>query len=137
MRKLIIYTSKHNHTKKVASFFSDLFDVCHVKDVKDIDYYDLVFFICPTYGDEELPFDMEDFLINLKSKNKLYIVCELGNYFGLDELEWGAAKIIKNVLNDLNWKEYYKSLSLDSYPKINEEQLIKWKSGLYAFLLSE
>ena len=61
----IIYDSNHGHAKKVAESFNQ--KIYHVNDIFEI-YEDFVVFICPTYGDEELPDGMEKFMLNLKLK---------------------------------------------------------------------
>lgn len=127
MKIQIIYDSKKGHTKKATSYFK--YEIQHVLNAKI--WADVVLFLCPTYGDEELPEDMENFIINLKIKNKLFVICELGNYYGYDTFEFGAKKIIKNKLKTLGWKQFYKNYSLDSFPKINNfENFNKWKCGL-------
>lgn len=128
MKTAIIYYSKSGRTKKVANKFNlDKFRI--PKEIPNEDY-DLYIFLCPTYGDEELPLPMEDFLINLKLKNKKYCVCELGNYYGYDDYEFGAYKLIKFMLNKLNWQEFYNPLSLDSMPNINWKSFDCWITNL-------
>ena len=128
MKKIkVIFASKHGHSKKVAETFINCYNV---NELPDLDA-DLFIFICPTYGDEELPLEMEDFLEGLVLKNKEFTVCELGNYYGYDDFEFGASKIIKDYLKNLGWKEFFPSLSLDSLPSIDWEVFYKWKEDLY------
>lgn len=124
MKRTIIYYSRHGHSKRVANYFKDYFEI--KKYGYDISNFELILFIIPTYGDEELPLEFEDYFINLDLRYKSYIVCELGNYFGYDEYEWGTSKIISNYLNKLGWREYHPSLSLDSFPDIDWDILTKW-----------
>lgn len=126
MKIKIIYDSMHGKTKTVAMKFSC--EIQHVKSAK-IDA-DVVLFICPTYGDEELPHDMEDFLLNLKPEKRYYVVCETGNYYGYDDFRFGASKIIEGHLNNLGWEKFYPSFSLDSLPTIDWEPFEEWKKGL-------
>ena len=126
MKIQVVYDSNHGKSKTVAQKFN--FDVKHVNDFEL--WADIVLFICPTYGDEELPSNMEKFLINLKTENKLYVICELGNYYGYDDFEFGAKKIIEQSLNKLNWKKFHNGLSLDSMPNIDWNVFDVWKEGL-------
>lgn len=124
----IIYDSNHGHGKKVAESFNQ--KIYHVNDIFEI-YEDFVVFICPTYGDEELPESMEKFMLNLKTKNKFYSICELGNYYGYDDFKFGSAKIIEHFLIKLDWKSFYKNFSMDSLPNLNWECFNEWKKGFY------
>lgn len=126
MEAQVIYDSNHGKSKIIAHKFD--YEVSHVNNAKL--WADLIIFICPTYGDEELPADMEKFLINLKLTNKLYVICELGNYYGYEEFEFGAKKIIENCLKTLLWKEFFPSLSLDSLPIIDWNTFYTWKGKL-------
>lgn len=121
----VIYDSNHGKSKIVAHKFN--YDVKHISDFKL--WADIILFVCPTYGDEELPLNMEKFLINLKTKNKLYVICELGNYYGYDDFEFGAKKIIEQTLIKLNWKNFHNNLSLDSMPTVDWNVFDVWKEG--------
>lgn len=124
----VLYFSNGGNSLKVAEFF--LLPLLNVKNNPNLEFYNNLIIVCPTYGDEELPFDMEDFLINLKIKNKNYAVCELGNRFGHEGEEgFGAALIVEHILDKLNWKKLGR-LSLDSVPEIDWECLRKWTDSL-------
>ena len=130
MKMQVIYDSNHGCTKKVASKFT-----CDVKHVKEaIIWADVVLFLCPTYGDEELPHDMEDFLLSMTEKNRKYVVCELGNYYGYDDFQFGASTIIEGCLNNLGWQKFYSSYSMDSLPTIDWEPFLKWKKSLEEYM---
>lgn len=123
----IVYDSNHGKTKSVVNQF------VFVKNKADEDFKiwaDIVLFMCPTYGDEELPHAMEDFLTNLTVENKSYVICELGNYYGYDDFEFGSKKIIEYNLKNLKWTKFYKGLSLDSMPNVDWKTFNKWKEGL-------
>jgi flavodoxin len=126
MQSIIVYDSKHGKTKLAATKASIILKTpfFHVKDNPIIE--NCVIFLCPTYGDEELPPDMEFYLISLTETNKKFIICELGNYYGYDNYEFGAGKIIKNILTNLNWVEIYPMLSLDSLPKTDWNIFETW-----------
>lgn len=128
MKIALIYATKHNHTKHVVDkikvdFNFEIFDV---KVNPAIEQYELILWFCPTYGDAELPLDMEDFLQKIKLTNKKFIVCELGNYYGYDDYQFGALKIIKSHLISLGWQESMEGLSLDSLPRINWDAYYAW-----------
>jgi flavodoxin len=123
----LIYDTNHNRTKAVVDrlpfWFKFPYTVSHIS-VADLS--DLVIIFCPTYGDEELPLGMEDFLLELRVSPKKFVICELGNYYGYDNYQFGALKIIKGHLMGLGWEEFFKPLSLDSLPQVNWEALEKW-----------
>lgn len=122
--KKIIYCSINGRSKRVAKLFENQHDVRNSPTLDS----EFIIFICPTYGDAELPLLMEEYLLKIKVKNKLYTTVELGNYYGYDDFTFGAKKIIKNHLSTLNWIEFFPSLSLDSMPKIDLKTFFSWKS---------
>jgi len=139
MKIAILYGTTHGRTKKIVKKLPDFlnfkYDVFNVKEIDSNKFlldYDLFFFISPTYGDEELQDDIENFLQKLKDDltSKEYIIMETGNYYGYDDFEFGAKKIIEYHLQGLNAKEYYCSLSLDTLPKIDWDLLAEWSNGL-------
>jgi flavodoxin len=128
MFEAVLYFSKGGSSLKVAESFG--LPLVNVNDAPDLNKYNALIVVCPTYGDEELPPEMEDFLIKLKITNKKYAVCELGNRFGHEGEEgFGAAIIIEYFLNKLNWKKIDR-LSLDSVPDIDWSDLKKWTEML-------
>lgn len=93
---------------------------------KEINWsFDCYLFVFANKGDEELPSEMETFLIDLKIKNKNYQICELGNYFGYEN-PFGAADIAYCLLNKLDWKMISPILSLDTVPGIDWVALNTW-----------
>lgn len=129
MKLQAIYDSNGQKAKTIAETFS-----CDVQAVKDNPkiWADVILFICPTYGDEELPHDMEDFLLNLNAAiKKNFVVCEIGNYYGYDDFEFGAKNIIQKYLSSLGWKKFFNGLSLDVIPEIRWKVLNSWKDKLY------
>lgn len=95
---------------------------------------ELILIFCPTYGDGEIEEHMEDFLIGLNVRNKKFVVCELGNYYGYDDYEFGAAKTIIGHLKSLDWQMIYPVLSLDSMPIIDWSAYNAWVEGLWTKL---
>ena len=73
---------------------------------------------------------MDEFIYRIQTKSLRYILCELGNYFGQDDFEFGAARIIKMKLDSLGWSQIGKTLSLDSFPKIDWNAFYDWKNDI-------
>ena len=83
MFEVVLYYSKGGKAKKVAEFFKlPILNILNALNDKYLDRYSNIIIVCPTYGDEELPLEVEDCLLKLKIKNKNYAICELGNFFG-------------------------------------------------------
>jgi flavodoxin len=126
MYDAVLFYSRGGRSLEVAKSFNlPMLNVC---DSPKLENLKKIIIVCPTYGDEELPLTMEDYLIRLKTKKKIYSVCELGNYFG-HEKEFGVIKIIDFILKELNWKKV-SSLSLDSVPEVDWKELKKWTKKL-------
>jgi len=130
---ITLYATIHGHSKQVADRLPNPHNVNTNPKVEDFNI-----FVCPTYGDEELPLDMENFLFSITERDKHYTAIELGNYY--DSSEFGVLKIIRHHLSSLGWKEVFPSLSLDSLPQVDWNVFEKWKielniawkdSGLY------
>ena len=138
MNSLVLYGSSHGTTKNIVKnlgkFFSFKFDVFNVKGLDPIVLlqYDLIIFFSPTYGDEELQIDVEDFLqqIDFSLHGKLIVVIELGNYYGYEKQCFGARKILTNILTIRGAKEFYPGFSLDSLPRIDWNTFSRWADGL-------
>lgn len=123
----VLYATQHGKTLTVAKHFAQELPILNANDNPDLDKYDTIVIFCPTYGDEELPFEMEDFLIQLTCKPKNFMVCELGNYYGYDDYSFGAGKIIRQLLLSYGWTEIKPIFSLDSLPQINWPNFNGWK----------
>lgn len=135
MKLAILYGSTHGKTSKVVtevvehlSMPVDVFNVRSVKASTQLADYDLLLFFSPTYGDEELQVDMEEFVLRnpLDLTGKHFAICELGSYYGYEDFSFGAMKILREHL--LSWKgtELCEPLSLDSFPRVNREHLLNW-----------
>ena len=127
MFDFILYFSLSNKTKQIA----ESFDLPVVEIHEELPEFNRIIIICPTYGDEELPWEMESFLLNLKIANKDYAICEVGNYFGYDWSEFGAATIIKHELTKRSWHLIFPVLTLDATPKVDWGCLKNWKDQLF------
>lgn len=93
---------------------------------------DVLLFFSPTYGDAELHDSMEACLRRLAWRERAFGICELGNYYGYDEPEFGSAKIFRAHLLPLGWREVFPTLSLDSLPTPIWEDLDRWIARLNA-----
>jgi len=139
VKAAILYASSHGRTKKVLAevvghllIRPDLFDVKEGVDQQRLAEYDLLAFFSPTYGDEELQQDMEDFLerFTLDLTGKQFVICELGNYYGYDDFSFGPMRIIRQRLIELHGTELCEPLSLDSFPRTAWAQLLHWVEHL-------
>jgi flavodoxin len=127
MKTLVVYDSRNGKTEFIARKIPGI--VKNINDDFSFDNFDLIVFVCPTYGDEELPPEMEKFIICLDVVKK-FTVCETGNYYGFDDFSFGARKIIENWLKDSGW-EMLNGFSLDTYEPINWRPFEKWIESLY------
>ena len=135
MKAALLYASEHGKTRKVVAevlkqlrLAPDVFDVKNISGQEVLTQYDLLLFFCPTYGDEELQVDMENFLqhFELDMTGKRFAICELGNYYGYNDFSFGAMRIIREHLLELHGEELCEPLSLDSMPKMSLEHLLRW-----------
>ena len=128
MKIQVIYSSINGKTKQIAAHFENCENILKNPNID----CNVLIVICPTYGDEELPLEMEDYLLNLKIKKmKFFVICETGNYYGYDDFTFGAGIILKNYFKNLGFEEFHPMLSLDSIPKIDWDIFFKWKKELY------
>lgn len=124
----IVYASRHGHSARVAKDIG-WHHVFNAKDNPDLKCFDIILFVCPTYGDGELPPAMENYLLTLNGRKK-YAICELGHYHGYENLQFGAATIIERHLDALGWQKFAPTLSLDAQPHIDWDNLRPWKEEL-------
>ena len=137
----ILYGSSHGKTRKVVQrvvesliFAPDVFDVKAGRSWDLLLDYDLFLFFCPTYGDEELQSDVEDFLrfCNIDMTKRWFAVCELGNYYGYENFSFGVLNIIRETLFEWGGLELCEPLSLDSLPRTHWGHLDEWVNVLNA-----
>jgi flavodoxin len=135
MKIAILYGSSYGKTravvKRVVQGLSSATDIYDVKDRHPWDLlltHDLFLFFCPSYGDEELQSDMEEFFrnCNLDLTERWFVVCELGNYYGYDNFSFGPLSIIRDTLLERGGVELCEPLSLDSFPRTHWGHLDKW-----------
>ena len=131
----VLFASQHGRTRKVVGevvkhleITPDVFDVKQGIDGSRLANYDVLGFFCPTYGDEELPAAMEDFLahFSVDLSGKRFLICELGNYYGYDDFSFGPMKAIRRRLFELHGTELCEPLSLDSFPRTAWSHLLQW-----------
>lgn len=135
MKALLLYGSTNGRTRKTVNTAVQRLalkpDVVNVKEppsTEQISAYDLLLIFCPTYGDEELQTDMEDFIkdFSLDLTGKRFVICELGNYYGYEDFSLGAMPILRRRLLGLGAQELCSPLSLDSFPRLEESHLHRW-----------
>jgi len=127
---LILHNNKTGNNALVAKFLSKHFK-CPCFTVEEnpcISKFKIILFIIPNKGDEELPDAMEEYICKIKERNKKYIICELGNYFGLENY-CGCKKVAFKLLDKLEW-EKISDISIDSLPNLNFSQVEEWVHSL-------
>ena len=94
-------------------------DVYHADDIRDpalLRHYSRFIFLTPTVGNEELsePFEalFDQGWVDFSGAS--YTICELGNYYGFELFEYGAARILHQLVGATGGREFYRSLSLDT-----------------------
>lgn len=123
---VVLHNNKKGNNYKVANILKNHFncDTIAAEDNPSLVEYDIIIFVVSNVGDEELCQPMEDYIYSINLKNKSFLVCELGNYFGLEEYI-GCKKIVEKLLEKLKWKKI-SDISLDSLPVIDLDSLEKW-----------
>lgn len=99
-------------------------DCLAAEDNPSLEEYNTIIIVVSNTGDEEISQPMEDYLFNLKNIKKQYLVCEIGNYFGLEDY-CGCKKVVFQILNKLNWIKI-SDVSIDSLPKLDVKKLERW-----------
>ncbi len=94
--------------------------------------YKLFVFLTPTAGNEEMaePFERLFDQDGIDFSHSEYAVCELGNYYGYDLYEYGAAKILRRLIEGRGGREFHPMLSLDTLPLIDWELFDDWTESL-------
>lgn len=130
---VILHNNKKGNNFLVAKILAEHFncEILAAEDSPSLYQFDSIIIIVSNVGDEEISQPMEDYLASLTIKNKKYMVCELGNYFGFENYE-GCKKIVFKILDSLGWKKI-SDISLDSLPFVDELNLKKWMNYLDHF----
>jgi len=135
MKSLLVYGSTWGNTKKVVqrlpewlSFPIDIVNVSTLTDDRLFADYDLLVFFTSTSGDQELQADMESFFVGCRPdlNGKFYAVCELGNYFGYDDFDFGAERILSHLLRQGGGQELIPPFSMDTFPGRDWNSLGRW-----------
>ena len=128
---IVIHNSKKGNNYLIATILAEYFK-CEISPVEENPYlenHDVIIFVISNTGDEELPKTIEDYLYLLNVKNKKYIICELGNYFGFENYN-GCKKVAFKILDALGW-EKISDISLDSLPNLDLDSLKNWLDKLH------
>ena len=98
--------------------------------------FDIMLFVAATYGDQELNDGLEEFIVSLPDSlpNMNYAVCEIGNYYGYDDFELGAGKIVESHMTKLGAKQILPMYSVDTLPILDSRKLAKWVNELNVVL---
>lgn len=140
----LVYGSTRGNTRKVAERLRDalthpvtLIRADELHDAKQLNSFTVVLFFASTWGDGELQQDMESLLLRmpLRLDGKRYAVCELGNYYGYDDFEFGALRILQHFLNASGGIELLPPFSMDSLPTKDWLGLQRWTAELEQALL--
>src|SRR3569832_617502 len=148
MKSLVIYGSTLGNTRLVVKrlpellkFSVDIVDVKTLADSQVFHEYDLLLFFSSTWGDGELQekktttrrddeqqADKESFLVReaLRLDGKPYAICELGNYYGYDDFNFGAERILQYFLEAAGGIELVEPFSMDSLPYKDWVGLSRW-----------
>lgn len=141
MNAALIYSSSYGKTRKVVravlprlAVESRVYNVTDIPSQSVLLEFDLLLLFTPTYGDEELQEEMERFVagLNLDLSGRTFAICELGSYYGYDDFSFGAMRILRRRLLELNALELCSPLSLDSLPRLAWDQLWRWIQYLNA-----
>ncbi len=135
MRGLVIYGSSTGNTAKAAArlveqlnFSVDVVEVKLVSDVNVLGQYDVLIFMASTWGDGELQVDMEAFFVRqqVALDGRPYAICEVGNYYGYDDFDFGALRVMEHYLKLWGGREIVEPFSLDSLPRMDWGNFERW-----------
>jgi flavodoxin len=139
MKALILYGSTRGNTRLVATrmpeylrFDAHVQEIGSLQDVNVLRQYDLLVFLASTWGDGELQVDMERFFAgrHVELCGTQYAICELGNYYGYDDFEFGALRIMQHQLQQWGGREFIEPLCMDSLPRKDWGSFARWCSLL-------
>lgn len=87
-----------------------------------------IIFLPANYGDQELHDLFEVFIIHHRHffEDKVCFVGEIGNYYGYDDLEFGAGRILTNYLKSCGAIVKETLFSIDTLPFLDMRMLEKW-----------
>lgn len=135
MKTAIIFASTNGRTRRVVrdvtqqlAHETELFDAGAGVSLERLRGHAVWVFFAPTYGDEELQPALEEFVYGLTEPldGRRFAVCEFGNYYGYDDMSFGAARIIRERLLRLRATELCEPASIDSFPQLDRGTLQRW-----------
>ena len=138
-RTVLVFGSSRGNTKlvanRVAETFSQPVDVIPAGEVLDAGFfapYDICLFFASTWGDGELQDEMESLFVRMRLNlvGKRFAICELGNYYGYDDFEFGALRIMQHFLDASGGEELIEPFCMDSLPKKDWLGLSRWVAAL-------
>lgn len=134
---VVLHNSKTGNNSIVAERVANFFKCNRLvaQDNPSLNEYEFIIIILSNVGDEELPQPMEDFLCSLPLSIKKYFVCELGNYFGLEDY-CGCKRVSFQILDNLGWSKL-SDISLDSLPNIDFDKLDYWIEEIFHIIQNE
>jgi hypothetical protein len=78
-------------------------------------------------GDEEVPEELERFLVKRGNEVRNWTIVEIGNYYGFDDFNFGAGNRIAMHFRDFeNAKQVLIGVGIDSLPFIDLRTLDAW-----------
>jgi hypothetical protein len=123
---IVLCNGRKGNNYLVATILAQRFD-CGVVTAEEnpaLQPFNPIILVIPNRGDEELPQPMEEYLLELSVRNKDYLICELGNYFGFENY-CGCKKVACRILDNLGWTRLA-DVSIDSLPELDRDSLDKW-----------
>lgn len=122
---LLYNSKKNNNSKKIAQQIKKQIKNSIIIEAEkaELKEFEFIFIIVSNIGDEEIPKNIENYILKTKIKNKNYFLCELGNYLGLDYS--GCGIVIEKILDKKDWK-IKSRIFLDSFPELEMKKLEKW-----------
>lgn len=114
--------------KQLLNFPFEAINIAAAPETVPLPSFDILLMVIATYGDQELLDVVERFLTsrNGELKGKKYSVCELGNYYGYDDFEFGAKQIAEFQLSRLGNTLFCQGASADSLPKLDGRAIKAW-----------
>ena len=142
MQSLIVYNASGNSSSRLATRLRELvnFD-SQVRDVGEclssevMQPFDLLLFLCPTYGDQELQADMETFsLVNHTGMvGKQYAVVSMGTYDGYDWFEPMGGMFLHRYLQSIQCEPILKPDAILTFPFVDWPAFDRWVDKLNAW----
>lgn len=146
-RDLIVFGSKLGNARKVACYLAKEIDAPNpiaagvIGDLANLienSHASRLFLVASTWGDGELQDCMEGLFVRstlITVPIDTYII-ELGNYYGYDDFEFGALKIMEVCASQLGLG-IKSRISVDSLPRIDWDTFGRWVKTEVGIQLSD